>query len=87
MMYFGQIGRLKPDKIEEYRTLHAAAWPGVLRTIQNCHLHRYSIFLEGDTVFSYFEYDGENYEADMSNGQIGWIIVEAMLIVDRKSVV
>jgi L-rhamnose mutarotase len=63
---FGQLGRLKRDKIEEYRRLHADAWPGVLKTITECHLQNYSIFLYGDFVFAYFEYTGENYEADMA---------------------
>jgi len=62
---FGQIGRLKPEKTEEYRMLHAHPWPEVLRTISDCHLRNYSIFLEGDTVFSYFEYTGDDYDRDM----------------------
>ena len=61
---FGQIGRLKPDKIEEYVTLHAAVWPGVLQTITDCNMANYSIFLKGDIVFGYFEYNGTDYEAD-----------------------
>ncbi len=62
---FGQIGRLKPEKIEEYKHLHANPWPGVLDTIQKCNLRNYSIFIQGDIVFSYFEYIGEDYEEDM----------------------
>ena len=62
---FGQVGRLKQDKIEEYKHLHANAWPGVLKTIEECNLRNYSIFLQDDLVFAYFEYAGENYEADM----------------------
>ena len=63
---FGQLGKLKRDKIEEYCTLHAATWPGVLNTISACNLKNYSIFLQDDMVFSYFEYTGENYDADMA---------------------
>lgn len=62
---FGQIGRLKKEKIEEYRALHAAPWPGVLKTIRECNLQNYSIFIKDDLVFSYFEYTGTDYEADM----------------------
>ena len=62
---FGQIGRLKKEKIEEYKTLHAAVWPDVLKTITECNLENYSIFIKGDLVFSYFEYTGTDYEADM----------------------
>ncbi len=63
---FGQLGRLKPDKIEEYAALHAAPWPGVQETITACNLRNYSIFLHGDLVFAYLEYVGEDYEADMA---------------------
>lgn len=63
---FGQIGRLKPEKIEEYEALHAAPWLEVLQTIHDCNLRNYSIFREGEQVFAYFEYVGENYAADMA---------------------
>ena len=33
---FGQIGKLKPDKIDEYVRLHAKVWPDVLKMIQLC---------------------------------------------------
>lgn len=65
MMRFGQRGRLKPEKAEEYKQLHANAWPDVLKTITACNLQNYSIFIDGLDVFSYFEYTGEDYEADM----------------------
>ena len=63
--FFGQVGRLKPEKIEEYCALHANPWPEVLQTITDCHLQNYSIFRNEDMVFAYFEYVGEDYEADM----------------------
>ena len=63
MIRFGQIGKLKPEKIEEYIELHANTWPGVLKTITECNLKNYSIFIQGDLLFSYYEYVGEDYEA------------------------
>lgn len=65
MIRFGQIGKLKKEKIDEYVELHANTWPAVLKTITECNLQNYSIFLHGDMVFSYYEYVGEDYEADM----------------------
>ena len=62
---FGQVGKLKPEKVEEYQALHAAPWQGVLDTITVCHLHNYSIFIEGLYVFATFDYDGDDYDADM----------------------
>ncbi|PWJ48955.1 L-rhamnose mutarotase [Faecalicatena contorta] len=62
---FGQIGRLKAEKIQEYKELHAAVWPDVLKKIKDCCLENYSIFIKEDLVFAYFEYTGNNYEMDM----------------------
>lgn len=63
---FGQLGKLKQDKIEEYCKLHADPWPDVLKTITDCNLKNYSIFLHDDLVFAYFEYTGDDYDADMA---------------------
>lgn len=65
MVRFGQIGRLKKEKIEYYRALHAAPWPGVLETITACNLKNYSIFIHEDLVFAYFEYVGQDFDKDM----------------------
>lgn len=67
---FGQIGRLKPECIELYRRLHeqdvyTSRWAGVLEKIHDCNMRNYSIFIEDDVVFGYFEYVGDDYEADM----------------------
>lgn len=68
---FGMVIGLKPEKIEYYKNLHAAAWPGVLKKIKECHIRNYSIFLREIEngkfyLFSYFEYTGEDFEADMA---------------------
>lgn len=68
---YGSVIRLRPGKAEEYRKLHAAVWPDVLRMIRECQIRNYSIFLrklpgEQDYLFSYFEYTGENLAADMA---------------------
>ena len=62
---FGQLGRLKPEKIDEYEALHANPWPEVLQTIHDCNLRNYSIFRHEDMVFAYYEYVGEDFRADM----------------------
>lgn len=64
--YFGQIGRLKHEKIEEYDELHADCWPHIRRLINDCNLRNYSIFRYEDLVFSYFEYTGKDFDADMA---------------------
>lgn len=56
---------LKSDMVEEYKKLHASPWPEVLKTIHDCNLRNYSIFIQDNIVFSYFEYIGSDYDADM----------------------
>jgi len=65
MRRFGQHARLKAECVEEYKRLHAAAWPEVLKTIHACNLRNYSIYLQGTDLFAYYEYIGDDYEADM----------------------
>jgi len=71
MQRIGSIIGLKEAKIEEYKRLHAAIWPEIARMISDCNVRNYSIFLRrmpdgNHYLFSYFEYTGENLEADMA---------------------
>ena len=66
MKRYGSVIKLKPEKEEEYLQLHANAWPEVLAMIRACSIRNYTIFLRDGFLFSYFEYHGEDYEADMA---------------------
>ena len=66
MKRYGSVIRVKPEKLDEYKRLHAAVWPGVLKMIYNCNIRNYSIYYRDGFLFSYFEYIGDNYEADMA---------------------
>jgi L-rhamnose mutarotase len=71
MTRYGSVIRLRPDKVVEYKRLHAAAWPDVLKMIGQCHIRNYSIYLrrldDGHPyLFSYFEYYGDDFAADMA---------------------
>lgn len=66
MKRFGSIIRLRPEKLEEYKTLHAAVWPGVLHKITECNIRNYSIYFKDGFLFSYFEYIGTDYASDMA---------------------
>ncbi|MGO1413146.1 MAG: L-rhamnose mutarotase, partial [Microbacterium gubbeenense] len=57
---------LAAEHREEYEAYHAAVWPEVLQTISDCNIRNYSIFRYGDLLFSYFEYVGDDYDADMA---------------------
>jgi len=68
---YGMVIGVKPDKIDYYKNLHAAVWPGVLARIKECHIRDYSIYLreveKGQfLLFSYFEYTGDDFAADMA---------------------
>jgi len=65
MKRYGQMIKLKPDRIDEYKRLHAAVWPGVTRAIARSNIKNYSIFLKDETLFAYFEYHGTDFEKDM----------------------
>lgn len=66
MQRYGFVIRVRPEKLEEYKRLHAAVWPGVTRMITECNIRNYSIFYRDGLLFGYFEYIGEDYEADMA---------------------
>ena len=66
MQRFGQVIGIKSEHIEEYTRLHADVWPGVLAKIKECNMRNYSIYRHGNLLFAYFEYVGDDYEADMA---------------------
>lgn len=60
---------LNPDREAYYRELHANAWPSVIERLRRSNVRNFSIYtaeLEGRKyLFSYFEYVGEDFDADM----------------------
>lgn len=66
MKRYGQVIAVKAEKLEEYKRLHANAWPGVLKMISDCNIQNYSIYYKDGLLFSYYEYVGNDYEADMA---------------------
>ena len=71
MKRYGAVIEVKADRVDEYKRLHAAVWPGVLVLIKACNLQNYSIYLrklpDGKYyLFSYFEYVGSDFASDMA---------------------
>ncbi len=66
MQRMGMVLGLKPERIAEYKRLHAAVWPEVLAMITACNIRNYSIFLKEpeNLLFAYFEYHGTDFAAD-----------------------
>jgi L-rhamnose mutarotase len=58
--------RVKSEKFEEYKQLHAQVWPDVLKMIKECNIRNYSIYHKEGYLFSYFEYVGGDFESDMA---------------------
>ncbi|WP_428926277.1 L-rhamnose mutarotase [Marinibacterium sp. SX1] len=66
MVRMGQVIGVSPEKIAEYKELHAAVWPGVLAKIAECNIRNYTIFLREpeNLLFATFEYHGDDWAAD-----------------------
>lgn len=69
MKRYGSVIGIDPERIDEYKRLHADVWPDILKMIKGCNINNYSIYLrrldDGKYyLFSYFEYVGDDYEAD-----------------------
>ena len=56
---------LKPEKVDDYIRLHADPWPELLEVIRASHIRNYSISIRGTELYTYYEYVGEDYDADM----------------------
>ncbi len=66
----GSVIGITPANIAEYKKLHAAVWPEILSKLRDVNIRNYSIYLAevkpGEWyLFSYFEYVGDDFEADM----------------------
>ena len=71
MQRYAAVVGVPAESIAEYQRLHASAWPGVLAMIDACQIRNYSIFLRKlpdgkHYLFSYFEYHGTDFAADMA---------------------
>jgi L-rhamnose mutarotase len=66
MQRFAAVIRLRPEQESEYRALHAKVWPAVLEALTQANVRNYSIFLRDGVLFSYLEYGGQDYAADMA---------------------
>ncbi len=68
---FGWVIELKPEMIRKYKQLHAHPWPAVNAKLKDCNISNYSIYMKEvaqgkHMLFSYLEYTGTDFEADMA---------------------
>ena len=66
MKRYGQVIGVKTDRLEEYKAYHADVWLEVLQMIRDCNIRNYSIFYRDGLLFAYFEYVGDDFDADMA---------------------
>ncbi|MBN1908122.1 MAG: L-rhamnose mutarotase [Pirellulales bacterium] len=67
---FGSVIGLKREKMDYYNKLHAEPWPEINAMLKKCNIQNYSIY-EGEIdgqlyLFGYFEYTGDDFDADMA---------------------
>ena len=66
----GMVVGIKPEKIEDYKRLHADSNAGVRDLLTKYHMHNFSIYLqqiEGKWYeFGYYEYTGNDFDGDMA---------------------
>ena len=68
---YGTVVGVKAGMMARYKELHAAASPEVLAIIKRNYIQNYSIYLRQladgrHYLFSYFEYVGDDFTADMA---------------------
>lgn len=65
MKRYGQVIKVKPEHLDKYKELHAKPWSQVNAKIKECNIQNYSIYYKDGYLFSYLEYVGDDFEADM----------------------
>ncbi|MBI5282383.1 MAG: L-rhamnose mutarotase [Candidatus Solibacter usitatus] len=84
MQRYGMVLKLHPEAEEPYKAYHAAVWPDILSMIRQSNIRNYSIYLKDGFLFSYFEYTGSDFAADMARmaadprTQEWWAIMKPM---------
>lgn len=64
MKRYGSVIQIRSEKYEEYKKLHTAVWPSVVKMIAACNIRDYTIYYRDGLLFSHFVYVGDDYEAD-----------------------
>ena len=92
MKRIGEMIKVKPEGLEAYKYHHAHPRAEVNATIKACHIRNYTIYSRGEYLFATYEYDGEDFEADMAKmaadpaTQDWWRLVKPLMqpLMDRK---
>ena len=86
MKRYGQVIGIRHERLEEYKRYHANAWPEIVAKLSECNVTNFSIFHKDDKLFSYFEYMGKDYAADMAKMRAHPKTQEWLKIMDAMQV-
>jgi L-rhamnose mutarotase len=67
----GMVIGVRPEKLDEYKQIHADGFEGVRDLLVKYHIHQFLIYLHRmddgkDYLFATFEYTGHDYKGDMA---------------------
>lgn len=76
---------VRPEKLAEYKALHAAPWPEMNAALSAVNIHNYSIYLREpeNLLFSYWEYTGGDYAGDMTRLGAADMTKQWLALTDR----
>ena len=80
----GMVIGVQPQRIAEYKRLHAQPWPEMDAALTAANIRNYSIYLRDGILFACFEYVGSDFDADMRamaadpETQRWWALMEPM---------
>jgi len=63
---YGMVIGLAPGQEEEYLRLHRSVWPQVEATLTAHGIRNYTIFRRAELLFAYYEYVGQDHDADLA---------------------
>ena len=68
MTRMGMVIAIRPERIAEYKRLHAEPWEEMNQALSAANIRNYSIFLREpeNLLFGVWDYVGSDYEADMA---------------------
>jgi L-rhamnose mutarotase len=87
----GMVIGIKPEVVEEYKKLHADENPGVRDLLTIANMENFSIFLhqfdDGKYyLFGYYEYTGDDFEADMAKLAVKEQNIEWLKVCDPMQI-
>ena len=65
MKRFGDVIRVSNEKYAEYVEKHNNIWPSIVEMMRQANIVNFTIFHRDGYLFKYYEYVGDDYEADM----------------------